>query len=234
MRDFKMAHSDIDALFHKTKGDKLMVKNTCKLSAVYSLLLGIALPFLGANAIAEDFFTIKNGELLRPTGFREWIYVGTPVTPNDLNNGKAAFPEHHNVYIDPKSWAHWKKTGEFRENTILIKELVNVGTKAAVSGNGYFQGDFIGLEATIKSKQHFPDEPGNWAYYSFSKPDHKTLATSAQPFPSASCNGCHAAAAADDFVFTQYYPVLRAGKSMGEQGTGGKQSILARPLSMGN
>lgn len=143
-----------------------------------------------------------------------------------MNDGKAAFPEHHNVYIDPESWAQWKKTGEFRDGTILIKELVSVGGKAAVGGSGYFQGEFIGLEATIKSKQEFPDEPGNWAYFSFSTPEHKTLTATATAFPAASCNGCHAAAAADDFVFTQYYPVLRAGKATGEVATGGKLDSL--------
>jgi len=177
-------------------------------------------------AAAEEFYTIKNGELERPTGYREWIYVGTPVTPNELNDGKAAFPEHHNVYIDPESWAHWKKTGEFRDGTILMKELVDVGATAAVSGAGYFQGNYIGLEATIKSKQHFPDEPGNWAYYSFTTPDHESLTTSAKPFPTASCNGCHTVSAADDWVFTQYYPVLRAGKAAGEMAVGGKNSSL--------
>ena len=178
-------------------------------------------------AVAEEYYTIKNGVLERPTGYREWIYVGTPVTPNDMNDGKAAFPDFHNVYIDPKSWAHWKKTGEFRDGTILMKELVSVGSKSAVSGNGYFQGDFIGLEATIKSKKHFPNEPNNWAYYSFSTPDHKMLTPSAKAFPTAACNACHAGAAADDFVFTQYYPVLRAGKATGEEGTGGKHSKLS-------
>lgn len=173
-------------------------------------------------ASAEEFFQYGDGRLERPTGFREWIYVGTPVTPNELNNGKAAFPEFHNVYIDPKSWAHWKKTGKFRDGTILMKELVAVGAKAAVSGQGYFQGEFIGLEATIKSEKHFPKEPGNWAYFSFSTPDHKSLTESAKAFPAASCNGCHQASASDDWVFTQYYPVLRAGKGKGELGTGGK------------
>ena len=173
-------------------------------SIIASLLL--------TSAHAEEFFSMTDGKLDRPTGYREWVYVGTPVTPNDLNDGKAAFPEHHNVYIDPESWAHWKTAGEFRDGTILMKELVSVGSKAAVSGNGYFQGDFIGLEATIKSKQHFPDEPGNWAYFSFTTPDHKALTTTAAAFPAAACNACHAAAAADDFVFTQYYPVLRAAK----------------------
>jgi len=192
-----------------------------------SVLAGLTLQLTPAmTAQAEEAFTIKDGELQRPTGYREWIYVGTPVTPNELNNGKAAFPEHHNVYIDPKSWAHWKETGKFRDGTILMKELVSVGSKAAVSGKGYFQGEFIGLEATIKSKAHFPDEPGNWAYYSFSSKDHKTLSETAKPFPTASCNACHAGAAADDFVFTQYYPVLGKGKGTGEKATGGHDSDL--------
>ena len=175
---------------------------------------------------AEKLFTITDGELERPTGYREWIYVGTPVTPNDMNDGKAAFPEHHNVYIDPVSWDHWKKTGEFRDGTILIKELVSVGAKSAVSGNGYFQGEYIGLEATIKSREYFGSEPGNWAYFSFSTPDHKSLTTTAKAFPAEACNACHAGAAADDFVFTQYYPVLRAGKGTGADAVGGRRSDL--------
>ncbi|MEM7016213.1 MAG: cytochrome P460 family protein [Pseudomonadota bacterium] len=168
---------------------------------------------------AGEHFSIKDGVLERPTGYREWIYIGTPVTPNDMNNGKAAFPEFHNVYIDPASWQHWKKTGEFRDGTIIIKELLSVGSKAAVSGNGYFMGEFIGLEATIKSKKHFAKEPGNWAYFSFSTKDHKSLKPTAEAFPAASCNACHAASAETDWVFTQYYPVLGGAKGKGHDGT---------------
>ena len=176
---------------------------------------------LAAGVQAGEFFTLKSGELERPEGYREWVYVGTPVTPNDLNSGKAAFPEFHNVYIDPESWKHWKKTGKFREGTILMKELISVGSKAAVSGNGYFMGEFIGLEATIKSKKHFPDEPGNWAYFSFTTPDHKSLKPTAAKFAAAACNACHQASAADDWVFTQYYPVLRGAAGKGHDGTSG-------------
>jgi hypothetical protein len=192
----------------------------------------IAISFLFVQVIfsrathANEAFSMKNGELERPTGYREWIYIGTPVTPNDMNGGKAAFPEMHNVYIDPKSWKHWKDTGKFRDGTILIKELVSVGSKSAVSGKGYFMGEFVGLEATIKSKKHFENEPGNWAYFSFSSADHKTLSKTAKAFPTTSCNSCHAGAAADDFVFTQYYPVLSAGKAKGKSATGGHESDL--------
>ncbi|MDF1808772.1 MAG: cytochrome P460 family protein [Phycisphaerales bacterium] len=166
--------------------------------------------------IAPAPYTLdESGDLIRPVDYRTWVYVGTPVTPNDMNNGKAAFPEHHNVYIHPDNYQHYLSTGEWSEGTILVKELVSVGSKQAVSGNGYFQGEFIGLEATIKSRKDFPDEPGNWAYFSFTNTTKLggDLALTASAFPTASCNACHAASADDDFVFTQHYPVLRSAKN---------------------
>lgn len=148
-----------------------------------------------------------SGALIKPEGYREWVFVGGPVTPNDMNEGKAAFPEFRDVYMDPGSFAEYKKTGKFRDGTILVKELVNVGGKKAASGNGYFPGEFTGLAATVKDSKRFAKEPGNWAYFSFAAGKDK-----AEAFPTAACNACHQANAAEDWVFTQYYPVLRAAK----------------------
>jgi hypothetical protein len=124
-----------------------------------------------------------------------------------MNDGKPAFPEFHNVYIDPASWAHYKKTGEFRNGTIIVKELASVGTKSSASGNGYFQGEFLGIAATVKDKKRFADKPSSWAYFDF---DDKA---SAAAQPDDACSACHKANAAEDMVFTQHYPVLRAAKS---------------------
>ena len=159
------------------------------------------------------------GHLVRPDGYREWIYTGTPLTPNDLNPPEAPFPEFHSVYIDPVSYRYYVETGTFREGTVLIKELASVGSTRAVSGKGYFMGDFIGLEATVKSAARFPDEPGNWAYFSFGH--EYPLADTAEPFATGACNACHASSAADDHIFTQYYPVLRAAKSGQSTALGG-------------
>mgnify|MGYP003673793215 CR=1 FL=1 len=150
----------------------------------------------------------KDNELLRPKNYREWIFIGAPVTPNDMNDGSPAFPEFHNTYIDPASWAHWKKTGKFRDGTIIVKELVSVGTKEAASGNGYFPGEFNGIAATVKDSKRFADKPENWAYFGFESYEAKKGITQADE----ACSGCHKANAAEDMVFTQYYPVLRAGK----------------------
>lgn len=173
----------------------------------------------GTSGLAEagDYFTINgSGDLVRPQNYRTWVFVGTPLTPNDMNDGKAAFPEFHSVFIDPISYAYYKETGEWRDGTILVKELISVGSKAAVSGKGYFMGDFIGLEATIKSKKHFADEPGNWAYFSFTNPETGILKATGTAFKTNQCNSCHQASASDDFVFTQYYPVLRDAKAVGK------------------
>jgi hypothetical protein len=155
-----------------------------------------------------------SGELLRPKSYRKWVYVGTPLTPNDMNDGHAAFPEFHSVYVDPESFEHFEKTGTFRDGAVVIKELISVGTKRATSGRGYFMGDFTGLEVAIKDKARFKDEPGNWAYFSFGH--EYPLAERAAAQPEANCSVCHGANADTDYVFTQYYPVLRAAQRLQE------------------
>ena len=179
---------------------------------LFIVMVGLSIPQAESKEHAQFD---KEGNLIQPKDFawRKWIYIGTPLTPNSLNPPEAPFPEFHNVYMDPDSFEHYSKTGEFPEGTLLIKELVSVGATQAVSGKGFFEGDFIGLEAAYKSKKRYPDEPGNWVYFSFS---HKPppYPASAKLQPAASCNACHQAAAAEDWVFTQYYPVLRAAQSV--------------------
>lgn len=181
----------------------------------FALSLGVLAILATMNSRVEadgrEMYEAKfnaSGEMIRPEGWREWIYVGTPLTPNSLNPPAAPFPEFHSVYIDPKSWAHYKKTGRFREGTMLAKELAAVGATQATSGKGFFMGELIGFEIAYKSKKRFPDEPGNWAYFSFGHKPEPYNAT-AKVMPTAAC---HAASAAEDMVFTQYYPVLRAHK----------------------
>ena len=108
--------------------------------ATISLLITLALLTPSSSVFAQEFpkpvFNAE-GELLRPdVSYREWVYVGTPLTPNDLNPPVANFPEFHNVYIHPDDFDHWKRTGNFPDGTVIVKELVTVGANQATSGNG--------------------------------------------------------------------------------------------------
>ena len=110
--------------------------------------------------------------------------------------------------MDPESFTDYKKTGTFRDGTVLVKELSSVGSKEATSGKGYFPGDFSGLAVSIKDSRRFKDEPGNWAYFSFG---HKyPLEAEVSQSPTFACNKCHQDSAKQDWVFTQNYNVLRA------------------------
>lgn len=163
----------------------------------------------GSERMAQAVANYDNeGALLRPEGYREWVYLGAPLTPNDMNNGNAPFPEFHNVYVDPASWAVYKQTGELPDGTVIIKELVSVGSKAASSGIGYFMGEFIGLEAAVKDSKRFPKEANGWAYFSYGHA--YPLEKKAKAQPQASCAQCHLTAPGGGMVFSQYYPVLRA------------------------
>jgi hypothetical protein len=173
------------------------------------------LPLSAAEGVAEPVQFDKEGNVLQPKDYREWIYVGCPLTPNDLNNGKAQFPEFHSVYINPASFKVWEKTGKFPDGTVVVKELISVGDRKAPSGNGYFMDGFYGLECAVKDAKRFPKEPGNWAYFSFTNEGHPPNAT-AKAKPTDACNTCHQQNAADDWVFTQYYPVLKAAKGGGK------------------
>jgi hypothetical protein len=189
----------------------------------------VAAPLLmlaSSNSVfAQETYTpeFTSDKMLKlPTGklWREWTFIGSLVTPNALNDGSAPFPEHHMVYVEPKTWEHYKKTGKFREGAVLAKELARVlapdgankdGSTTEVSGTGYFSGEFSGFEITIKSKELYPNEPGNWAYYTFGHQPEPYNST-AERQPAEACNACHESVAAEDFVFSQFYPVLKAAK----------------------
>jgi hypothetical protein len=66
-------------------------------------------------------------------------------------------------------------------------------------------GDFLAVEVAIKDSKRYKNEPGSWAYFSF---DGKSGKKDSALHPTASCNKCHQEDAADDFVFSQFYPVL--------------------------
>src|SRR5262245_25621489 len=68
----------------------------------------------------------SDGKLKLPTGYRRWIFLGAPLTPNGLNGGKANFPEYHHVYVEERNLDAYLKTGEFPEGTVIVKELTRV------------------------------------------------------------------------------------------------------------
>jgi len=150
-----------------------------------------------------------------PQAFRRWVFVGAPLTPNGLNNGKANFPEYHHVYIEQKNVDAYLKTGEFPEGTVIVKELTRVldpkfpdGSRSEPSGRGYFNGQYNGIDVTVKDSKRFA-KTNNWGFFTFG---HHPLpySQSAEEAPASECASCHQTfVAKTDMTWVQFYPLLR-------------------------
>jgi hypothetical protein len=147
--------------------------------------------------------------LLRPDGYREWVFVGSSLGLR-YDEGKKPTDqlEYKNVYIDPAAYRAYKETGALPQGTVLVLETAAGEEKNEPGLRGSFQKEFNGLSAAVKDKERFPD---GWAYFSFSDGPGK-LKDKAQPAKKAVCYDCHRQKGAEDNVFTQFYPVLKAAR----------------------
>jgi tetratricopeptide (TPR) repeat protein len=165
--------------------------------------------------------------LLRPEGYREWVFVGSSLGLRYEEGKKHPEQlEYKNVYIDPAAYRAYKETGAFPQGTVLVLETATGEEKKEPGLRGSFQKEFTGLSAAVKDKERFPD---GWAYFSFSDGPGKTK-EKAPPAKKSACYDCHREKGAEDNVFTQFYPVLKAARARADVASWeGKAVLLTRP-----
>jgi len=191
------------------------------------VILVIARPAAIAQAQQSSVVFNADGTVQVPTGFRKWVFVGAPLTPEGLNDGKfncnaagmnctkSNFPEYHHVYIEQKNVDAYLKTGDFPEGTVIVKELTRVlnptfpdSSRKEPSGRGYFNGEYNGIDMSIKDSKRFVKSNG-WGFFTFGHHPMPYEKTSAER-PVAECAGCHIANVADtDMTYIKFYPLLR-------------------------
>jgi hypothetical protein len=206
---------------------------------VASGLIAVSLVVFKTNpaaAQAQESSVVFNadGTVQLPTGFRKWVFVGAPLTPEGLNHGKyncnpsgpndhradprctrSNFPEYHHVYIEQKNVDVYLKTGDFPEGTVIVKELTRVldptfpdSSRKEPSGRGYFNGEYNGIDMSIKDSKRFANTNG-WGFFTFGHHPLPYDKTSAER-PASECAACHIAyVAKTDMTWIQFYPLLR-------------------------
>jgi hypothetical protein len=144
-----------------------------------------------------------NGDLLPLRDYREWIYLTSGI---DMSYAPKAGMEDHsmfdNVFVNPAAWRSFLTTGTWPDKTVMVLEVRGAKTKGSINQRGHFQDTAVmGIEVHVKDEARFP---GKWAFFEFDSPDKNgTLVPSGAP-----CYTCHAAHAAVDTTFVQFYPTL--------------------------
>jgi hypothetical protein len=137
-----------------------------------------------------------------PERYREWVYLTTgfdmSYNPAMQMGGAHMFD---NVFVNPESYKAFVETGTWPDKTMLVLEHRGAESKGSINRTGNYQGtDVMGLEVHVKDEARFP---GKWAFFAFD--GGKT----AKMIPlAADCYSCHAAHAAVDTTFVQFYPTL--------------------------
>src|SRR6201984_136511 len=192
-------------------------------SAAYLL---VAKPVVAAQTEQSSVVFNADGTVQVPTGFRKWVFVGAPLTPEGLNDGKyncdqpggctrSNFTEYHHVFIEQKNVDAYLRTGDFPEGTVIVKELTRVlnptfpdSSRKEPSGRGYFNGVYNGIDMSIKDSKRF-EKTNGWGFFTYGHHPLPYEKTSAER-PVAECAGCHTANVADtDMTWIQFYPMLR-------------------------
>ena len=144
----------------------------------------------------------SDGELKLPENYREWVYLSTGF---DMSYSPAASQmDHHmfdNVFVNPEAYKSFLEKGTWPDKTMLVLEVRGAEGKGSINQKGNFQGtERMGLEVHVRDEARFQ---GKWAFFGFD--DSKT----AKMVPTeAACYSCHAAHAAVDTTFVQFYPTL--------------------------
>jgi hypothetical protein len=148
-----------------------------------------------------------SGELIRPTDYREWVYVtsGLGMTYGPAQAAAGPAPIFDNVFVRPEAYREFLRSGTWPDKTMFILEMRHADTNVSINNGGRTQGMLVGMEASVKDRQRFPD--GGWGYFSFDGP--QGLVDHAAPLPAtATCYSCHKTNTAVDNTFVQFYPTL--------------------------
>jgi hypothetical protein len=178
-------------------------------SRLVTLVLASAAILGSEERMFQPRFTDGN-QLIRPEGFREWMFVAANMNMG-YTEGQTPPPAEsrfHNIYIQREAYKEYAATGKFPDKTVLVMEVIAAGTNASINKKGVFEDKPVGMEVALKDEKRFPEK---WAYFNFTG-SGGALLPQAKAFPKESCWNCHNAHAAAENVFVQFYPVLREAK----------------------
>ena len=159
-----------------------------------------------AAALAQQPQFTKDGKLIQPKDYREWIWVssGLGMTYGPADRG-AAEPSFDNVFVTRPAYKSFLETGTWPEKTMFILEVRGSESKGSINNGGHYQGSDFRLSAEVKDSSRFASvNPSGWQFFSLPANGDPGAALP----KTAGCIACHSKNGAVDNTFVQFYPTL--------------------------
>jgi hypothetical protein len=148
----------------------------------------------------------KDGALVRPQNYREWVFLSSGLGMTYGPNAPAAGDplRFDNVFVNPSSYREFLRTGTWPDGTVLILEIRESQSKGSINQHGSYQTNVVAIEANVRDSKRFPGR--NWAFFDLSS---RAGQETARPIaPGNRCEQCHSTNGAVDNTFVQFYPEL--------------------------
>ncbi len=143
----------------------------------------------------------KEGKLVRPEGYRKWVYVssGYGMSYSQTPSGAQMFT---NVFVTSAAYDYFVANGKWPDKTMFVLEVYGSTSRGSINKQGSYQTKLSGLDVEVKDQARFADK---WAYFNFSE----TANVAGADTPSRNdCWKCHEQNAAVEHSFAQFYPEL--------------------------
>jgi hypothetical protein len=115
---------------------------------------------VGQSPSAFSPYVDAEGTISMPSDFREWAYLGTwSIAGDDEAGGAAGF---HIVYTQPETIEAYRRTGEFPDGAVLVKELIETDTGDLTTGRVSWANRVTGWFVMIKDRQGRFEGNGLW------------------------------------------------------------------------
>jgi hypothetical protein len=166
--------------------------------AALTLLCSTALSDSTETPIRAPVYT-KDGRLTLPENYREWVYLSSGF---DMAYSPMAMGHHmfDNVFVEPGAYKAFLATGTWPDKTMLVLEVRGAVNKGSINKNGNYQStEVMGREVHVKDSANLQ----GWGFFGFESDEPAKMTPR-----TADCYSCHAAHAAVDNTFVQFYPTL--------------------------
>jgi hypothetical protein len=117
------------------------------LSALCLLTAAIAIPVathkpataMAATTTAPAYD--KDGQMLPPTNYREWVYLttGMDMSYTPKMKGMEDQSTFDNIFVNPEAYRSFLETGTWPDKTVIVLEARNAQSKGSINQAGHFQ-----------------------------------------------------------------------------------------------
>ena len=185
---------------------------SCMRSRIFLCLLSLVITIIGsvgssfAQTTSSSVVDAK-GNLRVPENYRtEYQFLGAWAVAAEDGNGSK---EMHEVYASPGTIATYRRTGDFPDGTVLVKEIWGTETQPMTAGLSSHAQTLKSWFVMVRDSRN--THPGNklwgdgWGWSSF--PADTPTKTSSTDY-TADCKGCHVPAQATHWVYVEGYRPL--------------------------